>query len=339
MKVIHFLGEYIGNGGIESFVTNILGGMHQHNIESIVVAYYHIPNVYEHYMRINGAEIVYLHTKRINVIHRINMFARYLKKHANSDDILHLHTSTSGGYMYAFVAYLCGLKRIVFHLHNIPAMDPNQKLWRTVKNNIIDTLLNWVPQVKIACSKEAGYSFFKQNEFKLVHNGIDFRRFSFDYNARERLRKQMGMEGKFVIGQVGRLAYQKNQEFTLSLIKRAKQQGIDCYGVLVGSGTNRENLEEYVRINNMTDLVNFVDPTEKIQEYYSAFDLFVFPSIYEGLGISALEAQAAGLPVICSENISNEVFVTDMIFREWLSEQDNWIKRIKFIKEMSVVCG
>ena len=118
--------------------------------------------------------------------------------------------------------------------------------------------------------------------------------------------------------------YQKNQIFSLKILKECLKDRKDIRLILIGEGTDEISLKQYADENGLSEYIIWILPDDKIEKYYSAADVFLFPSIFEGLGIVALEAQVAGLPTLCSENIVNDVFLTNFIFRLQLDDMEEW---------------
>lgn len=331
MKVINFLGDKIGSGGIESFVANASEGMLEKNIEFVILTNYKTDNIYEKKMLDNGAEIVNLLEKKCFRIRKLIAFAKYIKKH--SDAILYLHASSQACYIYAFIARLCGIKKIVYHIHSTP--PPKFEGLKKVKDIILDIFFNRIPRIKVACSSEAGAYYYHGASFKVILNGIDLERFRFSEKNRNEVRQALNCGDKLVIGQIGRLAYQKNQIYTLQVLKRyIHEVNENVMVVLVGEGADEGMLREFVSRHHLETYVIFIHPTECIEKYYHAMDLLMFPSIYEGLGIVAIEAQAAGLPILCSEHIVDEVFITDLAKKIKLSDMDLWVDSWKSISHI-----
>ena len=331
MKVINFLGNKIGSGGIESFVASASEGMIERDIEFIVLINYKTDNIYEKKMVNNGAKIVCLLDKRSSCIKKLIVFAKYIKR--NSDAILYLHASSQACYIHAFIARLCGIKRIVYHIHS--THPPIFGGLKKIKDIILDILFNRIPRVKIACSSEAGAYYYHETSFKVILNGIDLERFRFSKKNRYEVRKELNCGDKLVIGQIGRLAYPKNQIHTLQVLKRyVHEVDENVMVVLIGEGTDEKKLKEFVSCHHLESYVIFIHPTEYIEKYYHAMDLLMFPSIYEGLGIVAIEAQAAGLPILCSERIVDEVFVSNLARRIELNNMDLWVDNWKSISHI-----
>ena len=138
-------------------------------------------------------------------------------------------------------------------------------------------------------------------------------RFQFDSAVRKNARHELSLDGKYVLGHVGRLCYQKNQEFLLDVFARVVKQRPDTILLLVGEGEDRPILEEKAQRLGVADKVCFYGFCADVSKLYQAMDIFVFPSRFEGLGIAAVEAQAVGLPVVCSMDVPNEARITDHV--------------------------
>ena len=169
-----------------------------------------------------------------------------------------------------------------------------------------------------ACSHTAAYFLFNGRElrekgFQFIPNGIDVERFRFDPVVRNKVRKQLGLEGQFVIGNLGRLCYQKNQRFLLDVLAEALKSNRNSRLLLVGEGEDRSALEDKARRLGVADMVIFYGTTDHVERLLWAMDVFAFPSLFEGLGIAAVEAQAAGLQVVCSEFVPKEAQITQTI--------------------------
>ena len=147
---------------------------------------------------------------------------------------------------------------------------------------------------------------------RIIHNGIDTEKFRFSEAYRAEIRQKYDIDDDtLVIGHVGRLMYQKNQEFLIRIMADMKKRGIRARLLLVGEGEDRNKLEKLVKDNNLTEYVIFCGQQKETEKYYSAFDVFAMPSHYEGLPIVGIEAQASGLPCIFSDKIDRQVLLID----------------------------
>lgn len=195
------------------------------------------------------------------------------------------------------------------------------------------------PMIKYAatdywgCSDAAGKFYFSEkrwnNSHELIHNAINVEDFTFSEKTRASIRQQYDFGDKLVIGHVGRLAPQKNQKKILEVFSEIHKQNPNTHLVIIGTGELEASLKQYCRELNIADFVTFTGVLSNVNEWYSAFDVFVMTSLYEGLPVVAVEAQAADLPCVLTDTITPEVKVTDSV--KFLGLHDDagvWAKSI-----------
>ncbi len=176
-----------------------------------------------------------------------------------------------------------------------------------------------------ACSAHAGRWLFGGRAFGagkvvLAKNAIDTQKFRYEPEARAAARKRLGLEDKLVLGHVGRFSPQKNHGYLLDVFRAVCEKRGDAALLLIGGmGSAGEGIEDAVREKakayGIADKVCFLGSSEDISGYYQAMDVFVLPSLYEGLGMAAVEAQCAGLPCVLSNRVPKEAkLVEDVTF-------------------------
>lgn len=167
-----------------------------------------------------------------------------------------------------------------------------------------------------ACTAHAGRWLFgkkamEQGRVRIINNAIDMDRFKYNEDVRNEVRKELGLEGKFVVGHVGRFCYQKNQDLVLDIFREVCKHNDRCALVFVGDGEDKAKIEK--RAREMEGTVLFLGNRTDVYRLYQAMDVFVFPSRYEGLGMAAIEAQACGLRVIASTAIPADACLSGKI--------------------------
>ena len=159
-----------------------------------------------------------------------------------------------------------------------------------------------------ACTEHAGKWLFGSSRFNVFNNAIDLSSFSFNRSVRDEQRAGLGArDDTLVLGNIGRFIPQKNQLFLLDVFKAVYARNPDSILVICGDGKLRPQAEERARSLGIASAVRFLGQISNVQDVYQALDLFVLPSLYEGLGMVAIEAQASGLPCVCSERVPTEV--------------------------------
>ena len=200
--------------------------------------------------------------------------------------------------------------------------------------NLMQYPIRYVSDYFLACSQTAGKWLFGDRvvsscNFNILNNAIEIERFTFDKQVRNTIRKEFGIEGKFVIGHIGRFHPQKNHDFLIDIFKSIHDEVEDSVLLLVGDGPLKKSIQEKVNQINLGDSVIFTGVRSDVSDVFQGIDLFLFPSHFEGLGIVAVEAQASGLHAVVSENIPDEAYVTDLIENELLSSSPSqWANRI-----------
>lgn len=177
-----------------------------------------------------------------------------------------------------------------------------------------------------ACSVYAGEWLFgrkelKKGNIKIINNAIDVDAFKYDLTVRENVRKELGLENNFVIGHAGRFVTQKNHSFLVDVFFELQKNYSDAVLILLGDGPLRAEIEEKVDNLGISGKVKFLGIQKTMSKYYQAMDCFVMPSLYEGLPVVGVEAQASGLPVIASTSMTQEIKISHSF--KMLSLSDN----------------
>lgn len=165
-----------------------------------------------------------------------------------------------------------------------------------------------------ACSEYAGEWLFgkrmmKQGEVIVFRNAIDLDKYKYNENIRNEVRDELGISDKFVVGHVGRFCYQKNHEFLIDVFNEVYKEDNNSVLLLVGIGELQDEIKEKVKQLGISDSVVFLNARKDVYRLYQAMDVFVLPSRYEGLPVVGVEAQAAGLPCIISDQMTRETVI------------------------------
>ncbi len=181
-----------------------------------------------------------------------------------------------------------------------------------------------------SCGKKAGeWLFGVKSEFILMNNAIDTDKFAFSLDKKNKIIRELGLENKFVIGHVGRFNYQKNHNYLIDIFENIKKLNPNALLLLIGEGGLKKTIKEKVAQLNLLESVKFLGLRSDVSELMSSFDAFVFPSFYEGLPVTLIEAQAGGVNVFASNTITNEVALTSKIqFLNIKATPKEWAKII-----------
>lgn len=180
-----------------------------------------------------------------------------------------------------------------------------------------------------ACGKDAGDWMFGGAPYQIINNAIDATAYSFNPKKRIEMRHQLGLADKLIIGHVGRFNPQKNHPFLLDIFAALLRKEPNAVLLLVGGGEDMLKIQAKAHALGIAEHVRFLGVRSDVADLMQAMDVFVFPSLYEGLGIVLIEAQAAGLPCVVSDTIPREAYLTDLVTAEKLSSSvEAWAEKI-----------
>lgn len=244
----------------------------------------------------------------------------FLKEH--HFDVVHVHTQNSSGFLYCRIAEKAGVPLRIVHSHN-SSLGPGNMLVKNAAQVLVRHLCGGSENVRLACSKTAGDHLFPGRDYLVVPNGIDIDKYCFNRRARGEIRSALGIEeGQLLIGCVGSMIEAKNHSRALSVFATLKGFVPSARLLILGDGELRGVLVAEAKRLGVFDslfMPGFVDDTYR---WYSAMDSLLFPSLYEGLPIALVEAQCNGLPVVCSDAVTEEVALLDSFQALSLNESD-----------------
>ena len=201
--------------------------------------------------------------------------------------------------------------------------------WKLAFKLISKKLISLYATDLFACSADAGEWMFGTKDVHILPNAIDIERYAFNLLIRNQTRKVLGLDDAFVIGHVGRFSAVKNHSFLTDVFAQIKRQEPNSKLLLVGAGSEMQAVQQKVKTLGLGADVIFTGVRNDVANLMQAMDVFVFPSLYEGLGIVLIEAQAAGLPCVVSDTIPREAYLTDLVTAEKLSSSvEKWAEKI-----------
>lgn len=325
MRVLHFI-HGLNVGGAETFLINLLD-LHLENVEF----YFAIQNP-EITNRKLEKKIASLGNDRIVVIpafpkHFFSQFSA-LKEiiSSNKIDRMHIHMNAFLNPLPVYACMKLGIKAII-HSHN--SSNNRGGMIGRMLHNTNKRLFSTSDQIKVACSKLAGKWMFGNDKFTVVNNAISLEPFKYSWANRNSLRDDYGIgDDEYVIGFVGRLVPAKNLDFALTLIKEM-MPAHNVRLAIVGDGPLMMLLRAKAKEYGIDQHVVFAGQQQDVARYYNMFDVFIMPSLFEGLAFTAIEAQANGLRIIASDTVTHEIQVSDLV--EFLSldaPKESWVKAI-----------
>lgn len=318
-------------GGIESYLINYYRNINPQKIQFDFLCNTHKQIAYENELIKLGGRVLHITARSDNYKRYKNELEKVFKNHALEWDAIYVNVCSLANIDYLKIAKKYGIKRRIIHSHNSQNMDSwfRELLHYWNKKQIEKYATDFW-----ACSSDAAKYFYKKETIEkaiIIHNAIEVDRFKFDEEKRIFLRNKYGFENKFVIGNVGRLHFQKNQEFILNIFSQYHKKNSNSILVLVGQGEDEKRLKKKAKELGLQNVVYFVGIQTDIQMWLSSFDCFLFPSKFEGFGMAALEAEANGIFVLASkEVIPKEIKMNkNFIFLNLKDDIEIWSKKIE----------
>lgn len=334
MKMIRVLvfGMNDNPGGIESFLMNYIRRMQGKEIcfdflcNTDIVAY-------EDELLNMGCNIYKITARSVDIKKYRNELESFFAKKAVEYDVIWVNVCSLANIDYLKAAKKYGIPRRVIHSHNSQNMDSKLRgILHRINKQFIDRYATdfWT------CSEDAGKWFYSSKilaskNYKLIRNAIDVQNFEFSQNARDEYRRKLNICDRVVLGNVGRLHFQKNQMFLLEIFKEYKKINENACLLLIGQGEDEEKLRNRVGELHLEADVKFLGVRNDIPQLLSAMDVFVFPSLFEGLSLVSLEVQASGILIFASEQIiPEEIRISDSLFTLNLDESaEYWAQCIE----------
>ena len=255
---------------------------------------------------------------------------------AGQYDAVYLNISTAIDCVAAIAAKHAKVKRIMIHSHS-----SGNDCESTLQRNIFDFInkccrlfLYKYGTELYGCSVEAGEWIFPKkivhsNRFHVIHNAVDRKKFEYNIEKRERIRKELGIKDCRAFGHVGNFCYQKNHYFLLDVFEKIHRKDKNSVLVLIGDGIRFKQVEQIIAQKGLESSVKLLGRRKDADLLYQAMDAFIFPSNFEGLGIVGIEAQSAGLPCFVSDQVPKECKITEKCYFLSLKfSADYWAKEI-----------
>lgn len=322
IKVLH--SELQANiGGIESFLLNLTKSIDMSNIH------------FDMLMRGNN-QFLEDELKKLGVtIYKVPtnpiQYYRFVKNllKTNNYDFVHVHKNSAANIVLPLMVKKYTNSKLIVHSHNTNPSGGSKLavvLHKLNRNKLIK-----LSDYRLACSDTAAEWMYgkdyKDKQVEIIKNGIIAKDYLYDPKVRKTMRKQLGLEGKFVIGHVGAFREQKNHQFLIDLFSKINIPNAEL--VLVGDGPFKNKIEDQVKSLKLENKVKFLGSRNDVNNILQAFDIFIMPSLWEGLSIAAIEAQASGLPILVSQNFSKETKISDLIAYLSLDQPEKWIDYIQ----------
>ncbi|MFG6496244.1 glycosyltransferase family 1 protein [Fictibacillus sp. UD] len=337
IKVLHCVNG-MNRGGLETFIMNVYRNIDRSKIQFDFLVHTDKKCDFDDEIIALGGKIIKIPTRKYGFLANRKVLEEFFNEYKDYK-IIHQHLSS--------LSYIVPLKTA--KRHSVPVRIVHSHSTReggSFLHNFIHkwnrVFINSYATHYFSCSDLASkWMFNKQvlnsNSYRIINNGIQTSIFSFNKEKRNMVRDNLGLDEKFVVGHVGRLTYPKNHEFLIDIFNEYLKTEPNSVLLLVGDGELRSQIEKKIKDLNLENKVILTGKRDDISELLQAMDVFIFPSHFEGLPVTLVEAQASGLPCIVSDNVTKQVKITDNIAYVKLDNTiSTWIETIFEFKKRHI---
>lgn len=323
IRVLHIV-TYMGRGGLETILMNYYRHIDRSKVQFDFLVHRDFEADYDQEILAMGGKIY--HVSRLipwSISYR-NELKRFFKEHPEYK-IVHVHQDCLSSVALQ-CAKECGVPVRIAHSHS-SSQDKN------IKYLIKQHYMKQIPQFAtncFACGKDAGDWMFSGYSYQILHNAIDTSTYSYSPEKAVAIREQLHMEQNLIIGHVGRFNIPKNHTFLLDIFSECVKIVPNARLLLVGDGEGKTRIQEKAKSLGLEGKVIFTGVRSDVADLLQAMDVFVFPSLYEGVPVTMIEAQASGLPCVISDGVPKDCVITSgLVTTMKLSDMPcDWAKHI-----------
>lgn len=299
MKVLIVNTNPTNHEGVTNVIFNLLENINKSEIQFGYVSI-NTPNK-EFINRFNNLNCnLYVVPRKIT---QIKTYIHTLSKIARNYDIIHVHGNSATLAIDLLAAKIGDIRYRLAHSHNTSCK-------MVIADKLLRPLFYTLCNGRLACGYDAGKWLYGNRSFEIIQNGINTARFRFNQNKRAEIRKSLGWEEKIIIGHVGNFTDAKNHKFIFDIIKETIKKNNKIRLVCVGGGRMENSYREYIKKLGLTDDIYLAGNVGNPEDYMSAMDAVLMPSLHEGLPLTLVEEQANGLTCLISDAITTEVDLT-----------------------------
>lgn len=327
IRILHIVGAMYP-GGMENFIMNLYRNIDRTRFQFDFVVHQQKDNDYTEEIEKLGGRVYLLPRltrKPFSNLHRIRRLVR-----ENHYPMVIRHTANALVAPQLLAAKSAGAVTVC-HSHN--ETDPQLRLHRMGQK-----LMRRAADIRLACSEKAGRWMYGDQSFEVIHNAIDIPRFAYHESKAAKIWEEFHLEGKHAYGNIANFIASKNHSYLLRIYREIIELDPDAVCFCLGEGDLRPQIEEEIKELHLEGRVILTGIRGDVPDFMSALDVLVFPSRFEGLPLTLIEAQAAGLPSLISDTITGDVIVTEGIVQQLSIELDpkEWAERaVLLAKEQS----
>lgn len=323
VKIAHIIGK-TENGGVEAVVMNYYRHIDRSKIQYDFIFDYDSsdPILLDEVEALGGGFIIVPPYQ--NILENQRVLCKFFRR--NNYPLVYSHLNTLSVFP-LFAAWRMGVKIRVAHNHSTAGKG---EFKRNMMKYALRPFAKIFPTHLCACSEYAGRWLFgnkamDSGRVKVWNNAIETERYAYNEPVRNEMRQSLKLTDKFVVGHAGRFATQKNHSFLVEIFAEIHKRREDSVLLLAGDGPLMESVKEKVSQMGLNDCVIFLGSVQGMERYYQAMDVFILPSLYEGLPVVGSEVQVSGLPFLCADTVTPETkFCNNLRFMSLNKSAGEW---------------
>lgn len=302
--------------GINSVMLSLLEAMDKTDLQIYIAATVKTEQAIVNKYKALGCEIAIFPDRKENTFKYFCSLSSFIRKY--HIEVIHANGNSATLAVEMTAAKLGGCKKRIAHSHNT-------RCDQVRADKLLRPLFYSTYTDALACGQDAGKWLFKDKQFTVIQNGRDLSKFAFNPEKRKEMREKLGLENEIAIGHVGGFVPQKNHKFLIDIYRAISEKNSNTKFFCVGDGQEKQKIEEKAKGLDIT----FTGNIDYVPDFLQAMDVMVLPSLFEGLPLVAVEWQAAGLPFVMSNTISDETIFTDFVEKMSLEESaEEWANAI-----------
>lgn len=321
IRILYIVGGTLSRGGIESYIMNYYRNINKSRVQIDFIIHGYEKGVYDDEIISLGGKIYNVPLKKDNLIKNISEIKKIFK--TGKYKIVHCHMDGMNSVVLK-IAKDCGIPVRISHSHNSEHLTKNKVKW-LIHEFLRKNISKYATHL-FACSEKAGKWLYGKDavdndEVLIIKNAIELDKFKFNQENRKFYRDKYKLNDSFVVGTIGRIHFQKNYEFLIDVFYELHKINIKSKLVIIGDGELKPKLKEKIKLYGLEEDVWLLGVCSNINELINMFDIFVMPSLFEGLPIVSVEAQTNGLRCLFADTITKQAKIIDKV--EYLSLQSD----------------
>ena len=331
LRVLYFIPSF-SSGGAEAFIVNLIEKLDRKQFTPELLCINAVPGVYNSRLERLGIEIQTLTENKIsNPVIRYakayKAFSQFIQANNGKYDVIHFNIAQGEELPFIHMAKKAEIPVRILHSHNSSVNSRVKYLGHILckaiyKNDSTDYLACSDIAAKWLLSAEE----YKQKNYRVIKNGVDVEKYRFQEESREKKREELDIGDRPLFLNIGRLNRQKNQSFLIDAFQRIHHSIPSSLLLIAGEGDLRQELEKKTKDCGLQDSIRWLGNRNDIHALLSAADVFLLPSLFEGLPYTIIEAQTSGIRCVISDTISEECVITDLVQRVEL-EAERYAKK------------